>query len=92
MNDQELIVRLHGLYDNSRREELAMAMIPILSGLSTKIDFENVEHIDIEALTSLLPSLQSRADEGKPFINASGMNEDVRASLRDALEATAANV
>lgn len=84
MPDQEVIVRLHGLYDNSRREELAMAMIPILSGLSTKIDFEDVEHIDVEALASLLPSLQSRSDDGKPFINAMGMNEDVRASLRRA--------
>ena len=81
---EEIVVKLHGLYDDSRREELAMAMIPILSGQSTKIDFSNVEHIDVEALASLLPSLQARSDEGKPFINSIGMNQDVDASLRRA--------
>ncbi|MFN2528266.1 MAG: hypothetical protein ABR584_06060 [Candidatus Baltobacteraceae bacterium] len=81
---QEVVVKLHGLYDDSRREELAMAMIPILSGQSTKIDFSDVEHIDVEALVSLLPSLQARSDEGKPSIHSVGMNQDVAGSLRRA--------
>lgn len=83
-SEEEVIVRLHGLYDDSRREELALALIPIVSGQSVKIDFENVEHIDVAALASLLPALQSRSDEGKPFIRAVGMNPGVRHTLQRA--------
>ncbi|GAC1388189.1 MAG: hypothetical protein NVSMB31_01740 [Vulcanimicrobiaceae bacterium] len=84
IENEPTIVTLHGLYDDSRREELALALIPILSGQSTTINVANVEHIDVAALVSLLPALQSRSDEGKPFINAIGMNDDVRSSLHRA--------
>ncbi|MDP9017959.1 MAG: STAS domain-containing protein [Candidatus Eremiobacteraeota bacterium] len=84
LENEPTIVTLHGLYDDGRREELALALIPILSGQSTTINFSNVEHIDVAALASLLPALQSRADEGKPFVYATGMNDDVRSSLQRA--------
>ena len=77
-------VVLHGLYDDSRREELALALIPILSGQATTIDFTNVEHVDVAALISLLPALESRCAEGKPFIHTLGMNSDVHHSLKRA--------
>lgn len=86
--DEPVVVTLHGLYDDSRREELALALIPILSGQSTTINLSSVEHIDVAALASLLPALQSRADEGKPFVNVTGMNDDVRHSFHRAGLAT----
>lgn len=76
------VVKLSGLYDDSRREELAMQLIPVLSGQCETINMTDVEHIDIAAVLSLLPALESRFDDHKAFINVIGMNEDVRSTLK----------
>lgn len=76
-----MIVRLHGLYDESRREEFALALIPILANLSRTIDMTDVEHIDIAALASLTLLLEARQAESKPPIEVVGMNDDVHNSL-----------
>ena len=74
-------VKLHGLYDEGRREELSLALIPILADLSRTIDMSNVEHIDVGALTSLVSLLEARESESKPPIDVVGMNDDVHNSL-----------
>lgn len=74
-------VKLHGLYDDSRREELALALIPILADLSRTIHMGDVEHIDVAALTSLVHLLEAREAESKPPIDVIGMNDDVHNSL-----------
>ncbi len=74
-------VKLHGLYDEHRREELSLALIPILADLSRTIDMANVEHIDVGALTSLVSLLEARESEAKPPIDVLGMNDDVHNSL-----------
>jgi anti-anti-sigma regulatory factor len=76
-----MTIKLHGLYDDSRREELSLAMIPILADLSRTIDMANVEHIDVAALMSLVPLLEARQSESKPPIDVLGMNDDVHKSL-----------
>jgi anti-anti-sigma regulatory factor len=76
-----MTVKLHGLYDESRREELSLALIPILADLSRTIDMSDVEHIDVGALTSLVKLLEARESESKPPIDVSGMNDDVHKSL-----------
>lgn len=63
--EQLITVKLHGLYDESRREELALALIPILANLSGRIDMGHVEHLDVGALTSLVPLLEIRESEAK---------------------------
>lgn len=78
----ELItVKLHGLYDDKRREELALALIPIRADLSRTIDMTDVEHIDIAALTSLIPLLEARESEYSGPIDVLGMNDDVNKTL-----------
>jgi len=72
-----MTVKLNGLYDEKRREELALALIPIRAGLSRTIDMTNVEHIDIAALTSLVPLLEARESEHSAPIDVLGMNDDV---------------
>jgi anti-anti-sigma regulatory factor len=74
-------VKLHGLYDDKRREELALALIPIRADLSRTIDMTNVEHIDIAALTSLVPLLEAREREYTAPIDVLGMNDDVYKTL-----------
>jgi anti-anti-sigma regulatory factor len=74
-------VKLHGLYDEKRREELAMALIPILADLARTIDMSNVEHIDVAALTSLIPLLEDRERERAEPIDVVGMNDDVQKTL-----------
>lgn len=74
-------VRLHGLYDENRREELALALIPILAGISRTIDMSNVEHIDLAALVSVLPLLQAHVDALATPVAVIGMNDDVHHAL-----------
>ena len=74
-------VKLHGLYDEKRREELALALIPVLAELARTIDMTNVEHIDLAALTSLVPVLDARETGRKPPIKVLGMNDDVHKTL-----------
>jgi anti-anti-sigma regulatory factor len=76
-----MTVKLHGLYDESRREELSLALIPILADLSRTIDMGHVEHIDVAALMSLVGLLEARENESKPPIDVIGMNDDVHKSL-----------
>ncbi len=76
-----ITVKLHGLYDEKRREELALALIPILADIARTIDMKNVEHIDLGALTSLIPLLDAREAEHKPPIEVIGMNDDVYNTL-----------
>ena len=76
-----MTVKLHGLYDDSRREELSLALIPILANLSRTIDMTDVEHIDVAALASLAGLLEARESEAKPPIDVLGMNDDVHGSL-----------
>ncbi len=76
-----MTVKLHGLYDDGRREELSLAMIPILADLSRTIDMTDVEHIDLAALMNLVPLLEARASESKPPIDVLGMNDDVYKTL-----------
>ncbi len=76
-----MTVKLHGLYDEQRREELSLALIPILADLSRTIDMSDVEHLDVGALTSLVPILEARESEQKPAIDVLGMNDDVHKTL-----------
>jgi anti-anti-sigma regulatory factor len=76
-----MTVKLHGLYDEGRREEFSLALIPILADLSRTIDMTDVEHIDVAALMSLVKLLEARASESKPPIDVIGMNDDVHQSL-----------
>lgn len=76
-----MTVKLHGLYDEGRREELSLALIPILADLSRTIDMTHVEHIDVAALASLVGLLEARENESKPPIDVLGMNDDVHRSL-----------
>jgi hypothetical protein len=76
-----MTVKLHGLYDETRREELAMALIPVVAGHSRTIDMTDVEHIDIGALHSLLPLLRPEMSAPTPPVDLIGMNDDVHRSL-----------
>jgi anti-anti-sigma regulatory factor len=76
-----ITVKLHGLYDEGRREELSLALIPILADLSRTIDMTDVEHIDVAALVSLVKLLEARESESKPPIDVLGMNDDVHKTL-----------
>ncbi len=76
-----MTVKLHGLYDEKRREELALALIPILADLARTIDMSNVEHIDLAALTGLIPLLEEREREHAEPIDVVGMNDDVLKTL-----------
>ena len=78
---EEIVVKLHGLYDDRRREELALALIPVLARIAKRIDMTNVEHIDLAALHSLLPLMKAQVDEGAPPIEVIGMNADVHRTL-----------
>jgi anti-anti-sigma regulatory factor len=82
--DELPAIKLHGLYDDRRREELALAVIPILAGLADRIDMTDVEHIDLAALQSLIPLMEAKRDEHAPPIDVIGMNDDVLRSLERA--------
>ncbi len=81
---EAIVVKLHGLYDDRRREELALALIPVLARIAKRIDMTNVEHIDLAALHSLLPLMEAQVNEGAPPIEVIGMNADVHRTLERA--------
>ncbi|GAC1389143.1 MAG: hypothetical protein NVSMB31_04660 [Vulcanimicrobiaceae bacterium] len=75
-------VRLLGLYDDRRREELAEALIPVIQGECSSIDMSAVEHIDVAAVTSFLPLLKAQWKRGRPQVRVIGMNEDIKRTLQ----------
>ncbi len=75
-------VRLRGLYDNRRTDELADAMIPIIHGECSTIDMTAVEHIERVALTGFLPLIKKlQPGIESPKIAVIGMNEEVERTL-----------
>jgi anti-anti-sigma regulatory factor len=80
-SSETMTIKLNGLYDDKRREELALSLIPILADLSQTIDMTNVEHLDVAALFSLIPLLEARETESKDPINVIGMNDSVHNAL-----------
>jgi hypothetical protein len=84
VSDERPAVKLHGLYDHRRREELALAVIPILAGIAHRIDMTDVKHIDLAALQSLIPLMEAKRNEYAPPIDVIGMDDDVLRSLERA--------
>jgi len=76
-------VRLRGLYDDRRTDELADAMIPIIRGECSTIDMTAVEHIERVALTGFLPLIKKlRPGVEGPKIGVIGMNGEVERTLQ----------
>lgn len=75
-------VRLRGLYDERRADELADAMIPIIRGECSTINMTAVEHIERIALTGFLPLIKKlQPGVTSPQIGVIGMNEEVQRTL-----------
>ena len=75
-------VKLRGLYDEERSDELKRALIPVIRGEISTIDMTDVETIERAALASFVPL--ARKIEGDPqsqAVRVVGMNADVRSTF-----------
>ena len=78
-------VRLRGLYDVGRTDELAQSLIPIIAGECDTINMSEVAQIERVALAGFLPlikELQPGITHRK--ISVVGMNDDVGRTLQRA--------
>ena len=75
-------VKLRGLYDEERSEELKRALIPVIRGEVSTIDMTDVETIERAALASFVPlARKMELDPKSPAVRVVGMSPGVRSTF-----------
>jgi anti-anti-sigma regulatory factor len=75
-------VKLRGLYDAKRSDELKRALVPVIKGEISTIDMSDVETIERVALASFVPLVRKMDNESDgPTVRVVGMNDEIRSAF-----------
>lgn len=81
MNDNPLVVRLHGDYDIYRQDEFRRTLDPAQEHDAVIVDFSSVGYIDSTAISILVLSMRKRQTRGFRPTAFAGVSENVRTVL-----------
>ena len=72
-------VKLRGLYDERRSDELKTALVPVIKGECSTIDMSDVECIERVAMASFVPLARKlETDRDASAVRVVGMSSEVR--------------
>lgn len=75
-------MKLRGLYDERRSDELKRALVPVIKGEICTIDMSDVETIERVALASFVPLVRKIDNEANsPVVRVVGMNDEIRSAF-----------